>query len=490
MLSNFRLTISNKLYLGGACTVTILIALLLINLSTYSQLYQGFEQIVDQTKKSSGGATSSSENLAAASLKMEQLSADMLQLAEKIELLNQKVKAFEGDITQFANSQVFIIEELELVAEEIEDDDTLEMLEGIVDSVNQSGENIGQNGVVSLNTVMQQMRDFTGQINQASEHIKSLSGQMSESQSLSEEVATTNSAIEAMSMVFAKDIETSQQFTTLIAVIAALLVSVAIFIFTRAIVSPLKQAIGLAGNIAAGNFNSSVCASSEDEIGELIDAMCSMQRKLNQVISQDVAILVKNAKAGDLSGRINLDNLNGGYQELCSGINALVNESEGIVDDAARVLTALAKGDFNERITQQYHGKFGELKEDANLITDSLQQVIENEIQPLVVKAKNGDLGERIEIENKSGFYLNLSQAINELLRVNGNIIQDASLVLGAMSQGDLSKSITNQYQGAFATLAENINNTRTQLQQTIELDVQAIIDAARAGELKSQNCV
>lgn len=487
MVIPLSLSISRKLYLAGFLMVGLLLGLFLLNFTTYDRLYFGFDQILQKTETGSQNATVTSNNLASTSSELEQLSANMLALSENIQLLNQRIKEFEGDINEFANDQVFIIEELELVAEEIEDDDVLESLDNVVNSVNTSGEKIGRNGVVSLNAVMQQMSAFTTQINANSANLNVLSTEIEKARELSSGVADVNITITSMATEFEEEISGAKQFLAIVSVIAALGVSIAIFFFTGSIVRPLKQAIGVAKNIANGQFHSDICATSNDEIGELIDAMCSMQLRLNKVISEDVARLVASAKAGDLSQRVPMQGLDGGYRELCLNVNELVDESERIIDDTGRVLRALASGSFEEKISHQYQGKFGQLKEDANQISSSLYNVIEQEIQPLVEQARQGDLNGRINMAGKKGFYRNLSHAINELLLVNENIIGDAARVLGAMARGDLSETIEDNYEGAFASLAQDINTTKEQLSQTIQEDVQSLIDSAKVGNLSQR---
>ena len=46
--------------------------------------------------------------------------------------------------------------------------------------------------------------------------------------------------------------------------------------------------------------------------------------------------------------------------------------------------------------------------------------------------------------------------------------IQDVQRVMGAMEQGDMTQTISKQYQGDFATLKEAINNTIAKLSETI----------------------
>ncbi len=93
---------------------------------------------------------------------------------------------------------------------------------------------------------------------------------------------------------------------------------------------------------------------------------------------------------------------------------------------------------------------------------------IEQEIERLVQNVKAGDLGTRINMADKQGFAKNLSSGINELADVIESVFNDINSVMEAMSQGDLTSSITNDYQGIYAECKNNINSTLTNLSNFI----------------------
>jgi len=86
--------------------------------------------------------------------------------------------------------------------------------------------------------------------------------------------------------------------------------------------------------------------------------------------------------------------------------------------------------------------------------------LIEQEIGQLVEAIKAGDLSSRIGMADKHGFAEILSSGINELTDVIASAFNDINSVMAAMSQGDLTRSITNDYQGVYAQCKNNINDT------------------------------
>lgn len=97
------------------------------------------------------------------------------------------------------------------------------------------------------------------------------------------------------------------------------------------------------------------------------------------------------------------------------------------------------------------------------------QQIeIENEIYKIVMCSLDGDLTKRINLDNKEGFYKNISYSINDLLSVNQLVIDETSRVLSGISQGSLNDEICYDYTGSYGELKEHANNTISKLHSVL----------------------
>ena len=103
----------------------------------------------------------------------------------------------------------------------------------------------------------------------------------------------------------------------------------------------------------------------------------------------------------------------------------------------------------------------------------------ERELQAVVEKANCGDLDARIALDGKSGAMRNLAGSVNELLDVSQNVIEEIMQVFGAMARGDLSRTVEKDYQGAFASLKSDANETMRRLVDVI-LSIQSAIEPVR----------
>jgi methyl-accepting chemotaxis protein len=94
--------------------------------------------------------------------------------------------------------------------------------------------------------------------------------------------------------------------------------------------------------------------------------------------------------------------------------------------------------------------------------------LIEQEIDQLVQRVKSGDLSARIKLSDQQGFTQTLSAGINELTDVIESVFSDVNRVMESMAEGDLTTSITNEYQGVYAECKNNINGTLAKLSEFI----------------------
>ncbi|TGK35067.1 PAS domain-containing protein [Leptospira gomenensis] len=93
---------------------------------------------------------------------------------------------------------------------------------------------------------------------------------------------------------------------------------------------------------------------------------------------------------------------------------------------------------------------------------------VQEEVEGIVNSAANGDFTKRIVIESKTGFFLNLSQSINQLLEVSNRGLNEVVDALERISVGNLTQKITNEYRGTFGKLKEYSNNTVDKLNEII----------------------
>ncbi len=98
----------------------------------------------------------------------------------------------------------------------------------------------------------------------------------------------------------------------------------------------------------------------------------------------------------------------------------------------------------------------------------TLEVAVENEISQVMAAASNGDFSARIDVNNKSDFFLKLTQGLNQLLSTTDAGLNEIIVVLSAIANGDLTDRVTSEYQGSFRALKDGCNQTADNLLQML----------------------
>ncbi len=93
---------------------------------------------------------------------------------------------------------------------------------------------------------------------------------------------------------------------------------------------------------------------------------------------------------------------------------------------------------------------------------------MEHELSSIMATAIMGDLSNRFDLRDLTGFYRELGEGLNQLLHTCEISLNDVVLILEAIAQGDLTETITNEYAGTFGRLKDNANMTAVKLKEII----------------------
>jgi methyl-accepting chemotaxis protein len=133
---------------------------------------------------------------------------------------------------------------------------------------------------------------------------------------------------------------------------------------------------------------------------------------------------------------------------------------------AAQLLTSVANGNLNIEVTTKNGDNSSMLFAVRNMI-DRLKQVINGQ-QRLVEAANRGDFKERVDLNGLNGFQKEMGDGLNQLATTTGSSIEDVVRTMRAISEGDLTKTIDKDYQGAYGEMKEYANNTVLKLSMII----------------------
>jgi len=233
------------------------------------------------------------------------------------------------------------------------------------------------------------------------------------------------------------------------------------------------KAAEVANKIAAGDLSSQIILKNGDTTS-LMAAMKSMQDKLTQVVGE-IRSIVAAANKGDFTSKMALAGKAGYTKELSELLNQLSDTVDTAFKDTIRVASALASGDLSQKVSRDYQGAYNAVKVAVNTTADSLTSIV-SEIRNIVGLATRGDFSTKMDLTGKQGYTKDLAELLNQLSNTVDTAFKDTIFVVSALEQGDLTKSVTRDYQGAFDQVKQALNNTVSKLAQTIG-DVNATTD-------------
>jgi methyl-accepting chemotaxis protein len=91
---------------------------------------------------------------------------------------------------------------------------------------------------------------------------------------------------------------------------------------------------------------------------------------------------------------------------------------------------------------------------------------IEREIQSIVEGVKAGQLSSRLNTADKEGFFKILSTNINEVTETVEKVMNEVAHVMDGLATGDLTRTVTSNYQGLYGTCMNDINASLTKLSE------------------------
>lgn len=115
------------------------------------------------------------------------------------------------------------------------------------------------------------------------------------------------------------------------------------------------------------------------------------------------------------------------------------------------------------------------------------ERMAEGELKGVVEAVAEGDFSQRVPVEGKEGFLLALAEGINTISETCAVGLSDIADMMQAMSRGDLTQRINNDFGGTFARLREDCNETANRLAEIVtEIYNSATEVSNAAGEITS----
>ncbi|MGE0063181.1 MAG: methyl-accepting chemotaxis protein [Xanthobacteraceae bacterium] len=167
--------------------------------------------------------------------------------------------------------------------------------------------------------------------------------------------------------------------------------------------------------------------------------------------------------------------------DTARGVNAI---REMVAEKAAKeaaekadrdLKEAAAKAERDRIATEERAAADKRAEEERTAATARVMAEFDAAVGGIAKAAMAGDFSRRVSLEGKEGVIRNLAEAMNTMCDNIGKVMDDLVGMMGALAEGDLSKRMTANYEGTFATLKDSANGTAEQL-ASIVADINAAV--------------
>lgn len=216
-------------------------------------------------------------------------------------------------------------------------------------------------------------------------------------------------------------------------------------------------------------------------------------RTAEVAIQNEISEIVSRACDGDFSERIRENDKEGFFKNLALSVNGLLSTTSSGMEDVGRVLKLLANGNMTQKITANYKGLFGELKDDVNTTIDRLSDVIQEvrgnadsltnaarEISKTSQSLSQGASSQAAGVEEVSASIEEMAGSIKQ--NSENSRVTDQIATKAAEEAKEGGRAVTETV-NAMKAIADKIGIVDDIAYQTNLLALNAAIEAARAGE-------
>ncbi len=199
----------------------------------------------------------------------------------------------------------------------------------------------------------------------------------------------------------------------------------------------------------------------------------------------DTMMLVKAALEGKLATRADASKHQGDYRKIVEGVNQTLDAVIGPLNVSAEYVDRISKGDIPPKITDNYNGDFNEIKNNLNNCIDNIEMLV-TDAGMLVKAALEGKLATRADASRHQGDYRKIVEGVNQTLDAVIGPLNVSAEYVDRISKGDIPPKITDNYNGDFNEIKNNLNNCIDNINALVN-DAGTLAQAAAAGRVATR---
>jgi signal transduction histidine kinase/DNA-binding response OmpR family regulator/HAMP domain-containing protein len=225
--------------------------------------------------------------------------------------------------------------------------------------------------------------------------------------------------------------------------------------------------------VAAGDLSKKITVDVKGEILELKNTINTMVDQLSSFASEVTRVAREVGTEGKLGGQADVQGVAGTWKDLTDNVNFMAGNLTSQVRGIAKVVTAVANGDLDQKLTVEAKGEIAALADTINSMTDTLATFADQVTTVAREVGVEGKLGGQAKVPGASGTWKGLTENVNQLAANLTTQVRAIAEVATAVTQGDLTRSITVEALGEVAALKDTINEMIRNLKDTTQVNTE-----------------
>ncbi len=221
--------------------------------------------------------------------------------------------------------------------------------------------------------------------------------------------------------------------------------------------------------VANGDLNQKLRVEAKGEVAALAETINNMTDTLSTFAEQVTTVAREVGTEGILGGQARVPNVAGTWKDLTDNVNFMAGNLTTQVRGIAKVVTAVANGDLNQKLQVDAKGEVAALAETINSMTGTLSTFADQVTTVAREVGTEGKLGGQAKVPGVAGTWKDLTDNVNYMANSLTTQVRSISDVTTSVTEGDLTRSITVEVQGEMSDLRNKINQMISNLKETTQ---------------------
>jgi HAMP domain-containing protein len=239
--------------------------------------------------------------------------------------------------------------------------------------------------------------------------------------------------------------------------------------------------------VANGDLSKKITVDVKGEVLELKNTINTMVDQLRSFAAEVTRVAREVGTEGKLGGQAEVKGVGGTWKDLTDNVNFMASNLTTQVRGIAKVVTAVADGNLNQKFTIEAKGEVAALADTINSMIDTLRVFAEQVTTVARQVGTEGKLGGQAEVPGVAGTWKALTDSVNGMAANLTDQVRNIADVTTAVAKGDLSRKITVEVKGEVLRLKNTINTMVDQLSSFADEVTRVAKEVGTEGRLGGQ---